>query len=288
MKVVYMINSKCNTNCFHCYRNKKYQDKSVGECEKDIMCLLKLGHEVIVAGAEVLLNPEKIRLYKLVNQNYLLSNGILIAKNPSILEKIPSFGIKKIELSWHIGFPKLLESVPENIVLKAINNINNAGLQTAINCVINNQNYDKADEMIRRFIENRVKSVKFLQIVPCNEKAIPFLMNSYQKNIFLEKIKKLRMEIDENTLHIGLHGSFNADITKKRKELKRLGLFCLAGHDFAVIESDGNIYPCPLLTDKRFYIGFMRHGEMVIDYGNNYINHNGRNCLACKVLTCKS
>ena len=281
MKVVYMVNSQCDTNCFHCYRDKSLVEKNVDECENDIRCLMEQGHEVVIAGAEVLCDMRKIGLYKLVDQKYLLSNGILLANNPIIFKNLAFHGIEKIQISWHIGFSVLAGSVPNGVILQAIRNIQQEGLDLVVSCVIGNRNFDKLNEMVKLLIENVIKEVKFLQLMPIDKKTIPYILTEHQKEIFLDRVRQARQRYAKDILYVRLHANFNSTLTDKSIEAKRLGLFCPASKEFVVVEVDGKIYPCPFLTDEEFCMGSMQKGQMII---NRSIDHDGRNCLAEKIL----
>jgi MoaA/NifB/PqqE/SkfB family radical SAM enzyme len=277
MKIVYMVNGKCNTNCFHCYRDKRSREKSVEECENDIKHLKEQGHEVVVAGAEVLCDLEKIKLYKLVGQKHLLSNGILLADNPAILKQLAFYGIEEVKMSWHIGFPELAKSVPEDIILHAIRNIRRDDLMLEIGCVISNTNFNKLDEIVGLLIKNGIKEVKFIQLMPTNKKTFPYLLSECQKGIFFDQIKRMRQTYAKEALCIRLHANFNMALTDRSVEAKRLGLFCPAGKELIVVEYDGKIYPCPFLANEKYLIGRMENGRLAI---NRNIENDGKNCLA--------
>lgn len=281
MKIVYMINDQCNTACFHCYRGKYVYEKDVKECERDISCLLNQGHEIVVAGAEVLLEPEKIKLFQINKQNHLLTNGIIIASNPSILEMIYSRGIRRIEISWHIGFTRLIKSMPEEETIEAIKRIRERGFELQVNCVICNENFDQAKVIAETVLKNGVSEVRFLQLMATSEKTLPYLLSEYQKEYFLEDIQKIRQAYEKNVLRTILHGNFNANLTSKSAKAKQSGLFCPAGKEFAVVESDNRVYPCPYLVSDNFCIGFLREGRVTM---TREFEHDGCNCIAEKLL----
>lgn len=277
MKVIYMVNSTCNTRCFHCYRGGSFVEKDIMECKKDIEYLLQQGHEVVTAGAEVLCDIEKLSLYQLVGQDYLLSNGILLADNSKIFEKLSFYGIRKVALSWHIGFPELVSSIPEDVTLRAVRNIQREKMEMLVSCVISNRNFSQLDRISEILLENGIREVKFLQLMLSNEKMIPYLLNESQKDYFLEQIEKMRQKYSRDVFCIRLHANFNSSSTNKSQIAKQEGLFCPAGNEVVVIETDGRIFPCPFMADEKFLIGKMQGGRMTI---NRRIYNNGQNCLA--------
>lgn len=276
MKAIYMINSTCNTNCFHCYRGEAIK-KDILQCEKDIKSLINQGHQIVVAGAEVLCEPQKLRLYQLVGQDYLLSNGIILTKNPSIIEKLHLHGIRKVILSWHIGFTELTKSIPEAITLRAIKNLQREKVALSINCVIGNKNFNRLEEMATRLIDQGVQEVKFLQLMPTNRRIIPYLLTTAQKEIFFQKVVSLRQRYSKDVLCVRLHANFNATLTRKAMVAKQEGSYCPAGKSLVVIETDNRIYPCPYMASVRFCMGELIEGQVII---RRNIENDGRGCCA--------
>lgn len=282
MQVVYMVTDKCNASCPHCYKAKHQSlGKSFEECESDIRHLIQQGHQVIVAGAEVLSDFEKVRLYKLANQGYLLSNGILLANDHGIFEKLSQCGISRIVVSWHIEFPRLISALPEHITKRAIAGIQKNNFDLQVNCVIGSENVGKLDKIIMRLLENGVRDVKFFQLMPINDSLDQYKLSEEQKKHFLEDIQDMRRRYEQSDIRIGLHANFNADLTEKSREARNAGLFCPAGKELVVVETDGRIYPCPFLSQDQFQIGQMQGGRMRIFKS---IEHDGRDCLAEKLL----
>ncbi|MBU4579715.1 radical SAM protein [Patescibacteria group bacterium] len=282
MKIVYMITDECNTRCLHCYKKKgKSIKRSVSECKKDIKNLLKKEHQVITAGAEILCNPKILQVYQLVKQNYLLSNGIILANNPEIFEQLILYGINKVEISWHIGFQSVLNQIPEHVIRKAILNAQKKGLLVQINCVISNKNYTLIKNICQKSLSIGVRHLKLFQLLPTRREMLKFQLTETQKASVIKQAQESRQVHDRETLYLQLHPNFNSQITKKSIKAKKNGLFCLAGKDFAVVETDNRVYPCPFLSQDQFCIGTFHEGQLII---NKKIKHDGKDCLAEKLL----
>jgi len=284
MKIVYMLTDECNSNCFHCYKKRWGRRRELCDSLKDIENLLQEGHEIIVAGAEVLLNPELLEIYKMVGQKYVLSNGILLAVDIKNFDSLIVNGINKIRISWHIGFQEKLNSILEWIIKKAIKNAQKIGFSVQINCIINNGNYLHIQEIINSVLKNNIRELRFLQFLPIRKDLIKFQLTQEQKYEFLRSVEKVRGEYAKNKLCISLHANFSPTLSKKSLAAQQHGLFCPAGKSFAVIETDNKIYPCPFLNEERYCIGLFQKGRVLI---NREISNPGKVCLAEKTY-CKN
>lgn len=283
MKIVYMVTNRCNANCPHCYNRKSKttkKEKSLIECEQNIISLRAMGHEVIVAGSEVLCDPEKLFLYQSIGQKYLLSNGIIPAKTPSIFCRLGMAGISEVRLSWHYNFPELSGQFPEEITLQAIKNAKSNKFIVCLNCVVGSPNFALMEALCEKAFELGVKEVNFIKLLPMNAKVRRFRLTNNQTKKVIDAVSVLREKYSKETLCVRLHANFNSELTVKSREAKKSGSFCPAGKEFLVIATNGDIYPCPFLQEKRFRIGCLCGGFLRIE--KNF-DHDGRNCLASSI-----
>ena len=277
MKIVYMVTDLCNANCPHCYKKVTGSPgKGLEQCEAEILSLMQDRHEIIVAGREVLCELEKIKLYNLVGQDYLLTNGILLAKSPVVLDELRKYGIKKINISWHYGFAALADQVSESVIVEAINNSRQAKFEIHINCVIGNTNYNLLPEMFDVMMNAGVNGVRLIKLIQVNDEMTPFIITEHQRKKVIQDVVKLKNFYDKKVFLIRMHPNFEAIVTKKSLQAKRDCLLCQAGRDFIVIDTDNAIYPCPFLQEDRFRIGRFIDGRIELD---TIIENNGRNCI---------
>ncbi len=272
-----MVTDLCNANCPHCY--KKVTGalvKGFKQCEAEILSLMQNGHEIIVAGREVLCELEKIKLYSLVGQDHLLTNGILLARNPGMLDELRKYGIKKINISWHYGFTALADQVSESVIIEAINNSRRAKFEVHINCVIGNTNYNLLSEMFDVMMNAGVNGVRLIKLIQVNDEMIPFIITEHQRKRVIQDVVKLRNFYDKRVFLIRMHPNFEAIVTEKSLQAKRDCLLCQAGGEFIVIDTDNAIYPCPFLQEDRFCIGRFIDGRIKLDTA---IENNGRSCI---------
>lgn len=278
MKIVYMITDACNSMCKHCYREKSQSiTRSISQCRKNVKAMMDKGHQVIIAGAEVLLNREYLELHQLAGQDYLISNGILLAQYPDLYGELVDYGIRNIGISWHIGFQSILNNIPEDIIKRAVENSLEKRLNVCIHCVISNKNYKLLDEISQRVIEIGAKRLKFIQLISTRPELARYQLTRSQKKKVFDQIVRLRRMYRKEILYIKLHANFSAQINEKSKRAVENGIFCPAGNDFIVIETNDRIYPCPFLAKLQFCIGYYCNGKLVID---KKIRNAGKFCLS--------
>jgi len=282
MRIVYTLTGVCNSNCLHCYRKGSLAiARDLSECEKDILVLRNKGYQITLAGAEVLTNEEYLGLYQLVGQDYLLSNGILLAKNSELCNKLISYRINKVHISWHIGFQSIISNIQESIIKKAIENSLKSGLEITVNCVISNRNFLLLEKISKQVLKIGAKKIRLLQLLPVQKELKRYQLTGDQKNAVFEQVKRLRQIYSKEVLDVRLHGNFSPMLAEKSIQSSNEGKFCPAGNNFFTIEINNKVYPCPFLTQPQFQLGFWRDGQIIIE---NTIPNNGKSCLAEKLL----
>jgi MoaA/NifB/PqqE/SkfB family radical SAM enzyme len=280
-KIVYALTDVCNWHCLHCYKRlKQCSDiaRSIDQCKKDIKALLEGGYKIILGGAENLTNRDYLEIYGLVNQEYILSNGILPSQDKELFADLIATGIKCIRISWHIGMIEALESVPGKIVRRAIDNAIETGLKVMILCDIGNLNCNLLVQIAAEVKKAGATSIRFMQLMPTNQLVEPYVMTAEQKQVAIEQIRLVKSCYRKEDLDIQVHGTFNAiDLTENRAVKSAQGIFCPAGKGFIAVDTDDNVYPCPFLAQPEFQIGIWEDGQLKI---NKTIPNDGKNCLA--------
>lgn len=240
--------------------------------------LLQLGHQVVIAGREMLCAPEKFDLYRLVGQDYFLTNGIILSKNESIFDRISKCGIKKIRISWHFGFAELSGQIPEEVTTQAIRNARRHGFAVEINCVVGNKNFESLGELCERAVGMNVGEIVFLKLLVSNDEMSQYALSDDQINFVFLRTVTLREKYDRQALCIRLHPNFDSALTERSIQARRAGTFCPAGRDFFTIDTDNQIYPCPFLLQERFRIGRLANGSVKV---YSRVENTGKSCF-CK------
>lgn len=274
-QVTIMACSDCNANCEHCYIS--YKGNLSGDELLDMCKNFKNKYKIIINGTEVLLHKEYFEALKLSDQKRLLTNGLIICYDETILDRIIKTGIKNIAMSYHFGSE--VSNVPQNIVEMAIKKIKEKKLNPELMCTITTENYDKLDEICKKVINLDVKTIRFFNCIDtgkCESNCLNLCLNDSQIKTFFKELKKVRKKYDKNILKIKRNGLFGNDISNINCNFK-----CIAGIDEVVITPDKNVYPCIFMTKPGYEIG-KYVDEKIMLYNN--INNDGTKCIACEIF----
>lgn len=281
MHIIYSLTDKCNWGCKHCYKRRAglpILERSVQQCHADIARLKQAGHTVGVYGSENLTKLGFLEIYHMVGQRYILSNGLLIFRQPDVCQRLIEYGIERVDISWHMGTDSALQSMPTDVVRNAVLNCIKAGLKVRILCVVTALNYCSLLDIAREVREMGATAIKFLQLLPSSEDLSRLRLSPEQKVMALARMVAIRHAYAVDELQVTIHGSFNAvELTEKRRRAVEKGEFCPAGKSFLAIETNNDVFPCPFLNHERFKIGVWDGSRLQIE---NRIVHDGKSCLA--------
>lgn len=272
-EVIVMACSSCNIKkCEHCYisyEGDRQADDLYGLTEE-----LAKKHTVYINGSEVLIEPEYFESYRNINQDWFLTNGIAIYKNPDILRYLQSKGINRVEMSYHFGIQDEISVMNNQMLDKVIEYIKQYGMTFKILTTISSANYNMVEDMCRRAYDMGASAIEFTNFLRQGN-AINMsdenLLNEEQKKVFFEDLKKARSKTNKSNLTIDRSGTFGKDSNNKSN------FKCPAGKDMVVITPDNNVYPCLFLAKPGNEIGQYIDGEIQINYE---ITHSGDNCIA--------
>ena len=285
-RIIYAVTDNCNTECAHCYRRccpekKPKIARELSDCKKDVSALMKKGFLVRINGAEVLTNSDYLNLYPLVGQDYLLTNGIILSKQPELCEQLMEYGIKQVRFSWHIGFQNVLNNIDERIIKQAISNSLKAGLDVLIAVVIGNTNFHALDEISKQVLKAGVKKLELFQLMPVRDEMRKYTLTASQKEAVFRQVQMLYKRYRKDELYIQFYGNFNTRLTEKSINASNQGSFCPAGKSFFIIETTNIIYPCFFLEQPQFEMGCLENGKFKLE---KTIDNDGKSCLAEKTL----
>lgn len=276
--VAYILNSGyCNGSCRHCYVNKTESravkgKRSLEEAVADITSLLKSGVKVALRGTEIIIEPEYIPLLKMTGQNYVLTNGIEIARNPGVLDRLEDAGIESIILPYPFFGSEIL-GIDANLVEKAI--ANSIDRFTLILSTIITKKQDlspeKLDFACKTAIDLGARAIKFVPLIPTNKEMYPLSLNREEGRKILFEISRLKSRYDYEKLIIQTSGnwglfsyrrSLNPEKFKDRHNDCENA--CPAGERYFVIDIDNNIYPCLYMMSPENMIGRFEEGMIKV------------------------
>lgn len=270
--VTIMSCSDCNTRCKHCYVS--YKGNIDGDLLYDMCDKLKDKYQLNINGTEVLLHRGYFKTYDLIGQKRLLSNGIIINEDDSIIELIHNSSIEMVAMSYHFIIHEGISSVSQKMLRENILKLQENDIKVELMCTITKDNYDKVLELCENVVNMGVKKVRFINFLNTGN-AINLddsnILSDEQKNIFFKNLNKARSIYNKEQLLIKRCGSFGYDVSHK------CNFKCPAGINKVVIAPDMNVYPCIYMVKPEYKIGKYIDGEVLIE---QELCHNGMSCLA--------
>lgn len=272
MRVVELYaTSKCNHKCKHCYINFE-SSWNPEDLTNTAISLGEQGYKVKVNGAEVLTNPNYLKAYKAVGQNFVFSNGIVLANDicGEVFTQLKYYDIETIHISHHFDSIDALNGVPCDIVEKAIYNAQINGFFTELHTTITSLNFDKVERMCDYAYEKKCLGIKYFPLAKVgvaqklpSELFLSLDQKKYFYHLLLESRKKYPMEI----LDIRASGDFE-NVSNK--------FWCFFGQDHISITSDRMIYGCPFGVGNSSPIGFLNQDNVIVI--ENDFNFNRKKC----------
>ena len=155
--VTIMSCSNCNTRCKHCYVS--YKGNIDGDLLYDMCDKLKDKYQLNINGTEVLLHRDYFKTYDLIGQRRLLSNGIIINEDDSIIELIHNSNIEMVAMSYHFIIHEGISSVSQKMLRENILKLQENDIKVELMCTITKDNYDKVLEICENVVNMGVKKV---------------------------------------------------------------------------------------------------------------------------------
>ena len=272
-----MTCSDCNTMCKHCYIGYKGNfeaDKLYNLCSK-----LKEKYKIYLNGTEILLHEEYFETLKLIKQDYLLTNGLILYNNERLMEVLSNMGIKHIDMSYHFGIHEDISKVDYQIIKDNIERLLKYNIRTEIRTTISSKNYSMLESIVDKAYELGAEGIKltnYMQLGNAKKLDYDYVMKDVQLKEFFEHLNNARNKYDINEFRIRRCGSFEKDLTKEYDSFK-----CVAGTKSVAITPDLKVYPCFFLTSPGNEIGYVENGRIYID--SNFKN-DGKECLVRKLV----
>ena len=126
--------------------------------------LLNNKYNISLNGSELLLNKEYLKILKMLNQNRVLTNGIIIHNNKTLLTEMKDNGIKWVCMSYHFALHDSISSVNKQIILDNIKKLKQFGFNVEIMTTISSINYKDIETMIKEAILLGVDCIRFTNL----------------------------------------------------------------------------------------------------------------------------
>lgn len=271
-KLTIMACSKCNINCKHCYIS--YKGNRTPEELKQLVLKFRDKYKVEINGAEILTDPQYIESYPLAKQDFVMTNGLAIYKDPDLLDYLIENGIKQIFMSYHFGIQKNISPITIAELEENIKNIISKKLKLKLYATVTSKNYQLIHEVINDAINYGAMSVRFTNYIKQGN-ALNLedsnVLSDEQINWFLNEVDNGRKQYEQSFMDIERCGSFGPSNSKKFN--------CYAVNNNVVLTPDNNLYPCIFLAKPGYEIGYFDGDKLLID-SDAYGKNDGKECIA--------
>lgn len=275
--VIIMSCSRCNVSCEHCYvsyggnRGSKELIQMTRELSKQ--------YNVMLNGTEPLMNLEYLEAYQENSQDYILTNGLLLIKQYSIItDELKKHGIDKVSVSYHFDIHDIVSKIDKKEIEELFRKLNLDKFNARILTTISSQNYKNILEYCEKALDigaNAIKFTNFIKQGHATKMDDNFILTQEQKHAFFEQLNEARSKYSKDKLQIQRCGSFGKDTTRKDNKFK-----CTAGTNSVVITPNNMVYPCIFLAKNGNEIG--RYSNGIIELFEEYKN-DGTSCLASRI-----
>lgn len=273
-----MICSNCNMKCKQCYITYKgnFESKQLYEVVK----ILKEKYEVLLNGTEPLLN-NYLDSFKIANEKVILTNGLLFKDNLNLVDDIKSAGITRICMSYQYEIQKDIDSVDLNYLDEVFPKVRDKGIDVEMMCTITSKNYDMLDEICKKAISLKANYLYLLEYMyegnAQTEMNGDLRLTNKMRDKFFLNLKDVREKYDKEKLYIYRSGNMGDD------KINNKNVCCEAGKNIVTMTPDYKIYPCNMLIDEKFCIGYFDGNKVYIDkVKTDKIIEDNKSCLWIK------
>ncbi|MBN1365703.1 MAG: radical SAM protein [Syntrophaceae bacterium] len=271
------LSKRCNSACKFCYLDgmSDGEEMSFGKADKIVDMFIR---------ERFIVNPfvnewipslwDYLKIFKKCNVTEISTNGIVIVENhKDLFPLLKENGITDIRIT--LLPPNIYENYTgrkRSIAIDAINLSLKEGFYVVVNYLLTKDTLPFIDEFCGEVNALGAKEIHFLNFINM-KRAKSFhnkILSRRELNTFWNCFNDMRIkypEINFNTTANCGPNPFGDNFLKKASVLKR---FCLAGSwqffDFIFVDTNGDIYPCPMLTEPEFKIGKIIEKDGVFSY----------------------
>ncbi len=295
------VTPRCNLNCLHCrtshgVQNEMPVEKWIGILDPIFAAFPGLIHWVAIGGGEPTLYPNLIKLIEYLKNKtriiLLMTNGVLIAENPTLLDNLINVGLNRVQLSLESPNKEIHNQIRGSgnfdIVMKATQVIINRKIKLAFRMTLNGLNYQGYADFIKLCKNIGADEANLRRVIPVGNASKNFSWDCIPEKDYidlLENFPKLEKKIgiyvnSEDPYRFLFHPNFSRRACITGMSLRG----CPAGTMHAYINPEGMMRPCSnipyILGDLKkesFLKIWNKHSWMIKLRERNY-----ENCKKCK------
>lgn len=266
-RVILMACSKCNVACKHCYIGYT-GNRTPEELEQLAKYYSEKFKIVRIDGAEPLVDLGYLRSYKIVGQDWIMTNGLRIYKEPEIIDLLNENGIKNVFMSYHFEIQDSLNGITNNMLNTVIQLLRSKGIRVVLMTTITNQNAKDTLKICDNAYNLGASGIEFNKIFiqgrAKNLVNIGLDKNDYDS--FFTQLQLARDKYDINELEVRRSGTFGCDTVNTTNRFQ-----CSAGVKKVCITPDNKVYGCTCICKPGYEIGEIIDGDIYLysDFEND-------------------
>lgn len=275
--VSYVLNEGyCNAKCPHCYINRVRQTprkRNPEQARRDIIELRDDGYKVLLRGTEILLEREYIPLFRDADQDYVQTNGIVIARDPSILEDLARAQVTTVIISYpwdEEGLVAVSPVISRRAVIACSEKFN-----TIISIMVTKSlahNLERIQIACEEALQAGARAIKFVRIMPLTPDLMTITPSFQESADVLKEVARMKAVFDKERLVLQTPGCFGMFEFRRSLNPQKFGnrdfsdsMDCPAGVRNFVIDLDNSVYSCLYLMSAELRIGTFSYGQIIID-----------------------
>lgn len=266
-RVILMACSKCNVACKHCYI--AYTGNRTPDDLEELAKYYSNKYQIVrIDGAEPLVDLGYLKSYKIVGQDWIMTNGLRIYNEPEIIDLLIDSGIKNVYMSYHFGIQDSLNGITNEMLDTVTKRLADKGIRVVLMTTITNKNVDDTLEICDKAHELGAKGIEFNKIFiqgrAKNLVDIGLKKDDYDN--FFKQIKIARDKYDIDDLEVRRSGTFGSDTVYEPDRFH-----CSAGVKKVCITPDDKVYGCTCICKPGYEIGEIIDREIYLysDFEND-------------------
>ena len=223
---------------------------------------------VRIDGAEPLVDLGYLRSYKIVGQDWIMTNGLRIYKEPEIIDLLKENGIKNVFMSYHFEIQDSLNGITNDMLNTVIQLLRSKEIRVVLMTTITNQNAKDTLKICDTAYNLGASGIEFNKIFiqgrAKNLVNIGLDKNDY--NSFFTQLQLARDKYDINELEVRRSGTFGCDTVNTPNRFQ-----CSAGVKKVCITPDNKVYGCTCICKPGYEIGEIIDGDIYLysDFEND-------------------
>lgn len=256
-KVVLMVNDKaaCNLNCACCYL--PYEGTRDPAAVLRIIDNLQAQYRIAIAGSEILTDLRYLEACRKIGQKYILTNGLLLDRQPWLFDILQEYGIEEIQISLDFKSQKGGRGTAKTMVERVVCMAKEKGFWVRITCIVTPENYQEVEQMCDQVKEMGADAIFFIRYVKSGSAKTQDkeTLTDEQIDDFFKRVDMARKRFRKDEFDIRINGNFGPKKGSKGEKLSKDNQYCFAGRTLFAIDPNDNVYGCPYLMDTKTPIG---------------------------------